>query len=208
MKNRYDYTKSKFAAWLKLKSKTGNVYDPITNTFNLLEEEWQTEIKYSIIFFTHSNKFVEALQRAPLSYPELCIQLFEGSTSNGFDSWGPSSTLPHPNEEVCERNLNGIEDVECTQVEPPTQGVSEESTVRSKKRGEKRKEKAAEDSALLEVRDCITKVAKILIDKHESADMDACMEKLETMGWEEKDAKHQTTLLLFGESVDIRKVWL
>ncbi|XP_022031747.1 L10-interacting MYB domain-containing protein-like [Helianthus annuus] len=93
MKNRYDYAKSKFAAWLKLKSKTGNVYDPITNTFNLSEEEWQTEIK--------------------------------GSTSNGFDSWGPSSTLPHPNEEVCEWNLNGIKDVECTQVEPPTQGVSE-----------------------------------------------------------------------------------
>ncbi|MFS8016486.1 putative Myb/SANT-like domain-containing protein [Helianthus anomalus] len=191
MKNRYDYTKSKFAAWLKLKSKTGNVYDPITNTFNLSEEEWEIEIK------------VQALRRVPLSYPELCVQLFEGSTSTGFDSWGPSSTLPHPNEEVFEQNLNGIEDLfECTQ------GVSDESTVRSKKGG-KRKEKSSEDSALLEVRDCITKVAKILIEKHEiSNDIDACMDKLESMGWEESDARHQTTLLIFGENDDVRKVWL
>ncbi|KAJ0892387.1 putative Myb/SANT-like domain-containing protein [Helianthus annuus] len=39
MKNRYDYLKSKFAAWSKLKNKTGSVYNPQTNTFNLTEEE-------------------------------------------------------------------------------------------------------------------------------------------------------------------------
>ncbi|KAJ0587225.1 putative Myb/SANT-like domain-containing protein [Helianthus annuus] len=126
MKNRYDYLKSKFAAWSKLKNKTGNVYNPVTNTFNLSEEEWQLEIK--------SNKYVEALRSAPLSFPELCVQLFEGSTSNGFDSWGPSSTLPHPSEEVFDHNLNGIEDIECGQMEPPTQGATEEASGRSKKR--------------------------------------------------------------------------
>ncbi|KAJ0820957.1 putative Myb/SANT-like domain, harbinger transposase-derived nuclease domain-containing protein [Helianthus annuus] len=46
MKNRYDYLKSKFAAWSKLKNKTGNVYNPQTNTFNLTEEEWQLESKF------------------------------------------------------------------------------------------------------------------------------------------------------------------
>ncbi|XP_076929422.1 uncharacterized protein LOC143593797 [Bidens hawaiensis] len=71
MKNRHDYIKAKFAAWSKLKNKSGN-----------------------------SNKYIEALKSAPFSYPELCIQLFESSTSNGFDSWGPSSTLLHPSEEV------------------------------------------------------------------------------------------------------------
>jgi len=49
----------------------------------------------------------------------------------------------------------------------------------------------------------------MLIDKHNlSNDMDACMEKLGTLGWEESDARYQTSLLLFGESADIRKVWL
>ncbi|KAL8237755.1 hypothetical protein R6Q59_018836, partial [Mikania micrantha] len=34
MKNHYDYLKAKFSIWTKLKNKTGNVYDPITNMFN------------------------------------------------------------------------------------------------------------------------------------------------------------------------------
>ncbi|KAK1419336.1 hypothetical protein QVD17_28502 [Tagetes erecta] len=49
----------------------------------------------------------------------------------------------------------------------------------------------------------------MLIDKHNlSIVMDACMKKLCTLGWEEYDARHQTVLFLFGESADIRKVWL
>ena len=57
MKNHFDYLKSKFNAWTKLKNKTGNVYDPLTNTFNLTEEEWQIEMKvtfYPLYIFTNS----------------------------------------------------------------------------------------------------------------------------------------------------------
>lgn len=49
MKNHYDYIKGKYAAWSKLKNKTGNIYDPSTNTFNLTDEEWEIEI--SVTFF-------------------------------------------------------------------------------------------------------------------------------------------------------------
>ncbi|KAK1407449.1 hypothetical protein QVD17_39065 [Tagetes erecta] len=200
MKNRYDYLKSKFTAWSKLKNKTGNSYNPITNTFDLPEEEWEIEMK--------SNKFIKALRTSPLSYPELCVQLFEGSTSNGFDSCGSSSTLPHPYEEVSNHILNDLEDIECTQKEPLTQGVSDESFSQSKITKKKRKYQTF-NSKLIEVGDQIIKVAKMWIEKHNlSNDMDACMEKLETMGWGELDAKYQTTLLLFGESADMRKVWL
>ncbi|KAJ0957953.1 putative Myb/SANT-like domain, harbinger transposase-derived nuclease domain-containing protein [Helianthus annuus] len=202
MKNHYDFLKGKFAAWLKLKNKTGNVYDPVTNSFNLSEEEWQIEMK--------SNKYVEALRSAPLAFPELCCQLYEGSTSNGFDSWGPSSTLPHPSEEVNEHNLDGM-NVECTQVDSPGKGVSEESSIRSQKKekGEKRKHKATLESKLIEVGEDISKLAKMMIEKHTlSDDMDACLEKLETLGWDESDAKYETTLLLFGESADLRKLWV
>ncbi|KAL8196709.1 hypothetical protein R6Q57_024575 [Mikania cordata] len=110
MKNHYDYLKAKFTVWTKLKNKTGNLYDPITNMFNLSEEDWQLEIK--------SNKHAKALRNAPLVYPDLCIQLFEGSTSTSIDSWGPSSTLPHPFENVYEHTFNDFEDIECTQMDP------------------------------------------------------------------------------------------
>ncbi|KAJ9553273.1 hypothetical protein OSB04_017318 [Centaurea solstitialis] len=48
MKNHYDYIKGKYAAFQKLKNKTGNVYDSTTNTFNLTEEEWKIEISISL----------------------------------------------------------------------------------------------------------------------------------------------------------------
>lgn len=52
MKNRYDYLKAKYAVWLKLKNKTGNIYNPVTNSFNMTNEEWEAEAKvYIYIFF-------------------------------------------------------------------------------------------------------------------------------------------------------------
>lgn len=45
MKYRYDYLKSKYAVWLKLKNKTGNLYNPVTNTFQMTDEEWKAEAK-------------------------------------------------------------------------------------------------------------------------------------------------------------------
>ncbi|XP_023748664.2 L10-interacting MYB domain-containing protein-like [Lactuca sativa] len=90
MKNRYDYLKAKYAVWLKLKNKTGNIYNPVTNSFNMTNEEWEAEAKLS--------KYVDKLRNAPLLCPELCTQLFDGATSTGVHSLGPSSTLAHPNE--------------------------------------------------------------------------------------------------------------
>lgn len=88
MKNHYDYLKGKYGAWAKLRNKTGNVYDASTNMFNLSEEEWQIEMK--------QNKLVEKLRTAPLSFPELCIQLFDGVASTGVGTWGPTATFPNP----------------------------------------------------------------------------------------------------------------
>ena len=45
MRNHFDYLKGKYGAWLKLKNKTGNVYDPSTNSFNLTPEQWEVEMK-------------------------------------------------------------------------------------------------------------------------------------------------------------------
>ena len=45
MKNQYDYLRGKYVVFSRLMNKTGNVYNPTTNTFNLTEEEWQAEAK-------------------------------------------------------------------------------------------------------------------------------------------------------------------
>ncbi|KAK9066660.1 hypothetical protein SSX86_013983 [Deinandra increscens subsp. villosa] len=220
MKNKYDHLKRRFTAWSKLKNKTGNVYDPVKNMFNLSEEEWQLEIK--------SNKNVESLRTTPLEYPELCIQLFEGSTSTGVDSWGPSSTLPRDSEEVFDDNeYEDIDDNEMPLVvsqrnktTPPSQGGSEEFSERSAKRKsssqgvsdespirpKKGKAKETFKSKVLEVGNSINKVANMMLEKHN--DMNQCLQKLKTLGWGPTDARFKTSLLLFGESADMRKVFL
>ncbi|KAJ0821721.1 putative Myb/SANT-like domain-containing protein [Helianthus annuus] len=41
MKNAYDNLKAKYVGWAYLKNKTGNIYNPQTNTFTLTNEEWE-----------------------------------------------------------------------------------------------------------------------------------------------------------------------
>lgn len=45
MKNRYDYLKAKFGVWLNLKNKTRNVYNSITNMFNMEKDKQKLETK-------------------------------------------------------------------------------------------------------------------------------------------------------------------
>ena len=48
----------------------------------------------------------------------------------------------------------------------------------------------------------------MFVKKHIKDDMDACTDKLEKIGWEIQDPKYDTAILLFGENLELRKVWL
>ena len=58
LKNSYDNLKAKYTGWIYLKNKTGNLYNPQTNTFNLTVEEWdefkKVYICIYIYIFNHS----------------------------------------------------------------------------------------------------------------------------------------------------------
>ncbi|KAK9054597.1 hypothetical protein SSX86_025676 [Deinandra increscens subsp. villosa] len=219
MKNRYDYIRKKFCAWVRLRNKTGNIYNPITNTFTMSEEEWAAEIKL--------DPYVEKVKNAPLIFPELCVQLFEGVTSTGAHAWGPSSTLPNPADEF---STDDMDAVNFTQMKTEAPHESDESSSRSKHNerqgNSKRARKNTLDDDFREVGKEIVNVAKMLVEnerlsrereierlerekeKEKENDVGACMEKLEKMGWGEGDPRYDTALLLFGESADLRKVWL
>ncbi|KAK1396924.1 hypothetical protein POM88_006787 [Heracleum sosnowskyi] len=88
MRNRYDYLRSRYVAWCRLKSKTGNHYDPTTNTFNFTKAEWDQLRK--------GNKIVDTLRSTPLSFPErLPQESVDGDLAlrraTGVGGWGPSS---------------------------------------------------------------------------------------------------------------------
>ena len=52
LKNQYDYLKGKYSGWVYLRNKTGNIYDPVMNTFKLSNQEWEEFIKVSCHFIT------------------------------------------------------------------------------------------------------------------------------------------------------------
>ncbi|XP_023765942.1 uncharacterized protein LOC111914433 [Lactuca sativa] len=208
MKNRYNYLKAKYAVWLKLKNKTGNLYNLVTNSFNMTNEEWEAEAKL--------NKYVDKLRNAPLPCPNLCTQLFDGVTSTGVHSWGPSSTLPNPNETFSTHNFEDTE-MEETTPHPDTpsstvpQPNSEESSGRTKsKRGKRNGPKETTlDDELKEAGKEIIKAAQAFTKTNNlDKEMDACMAKLTSLEWGEYDQKYTTALMLFSESVDNRKIWL
>ncbi|XP_052624812.1 uncharacterized protein LOC111888675 [Lactuca sativa] len=200
MKNRYDYLKAKYAVWLKLKNKTGNIYNPVTNSFNMTNEEWEAEAKL--------NKYVDKLRNAPLPCPELCTQLFDGATSTSVHSWGPSSTLPHPNETFSTHDFEDTEmDEPAPHADTPSstvpQPTSEESSGRTKNKGGKRNgpKETTLDDELKEVGKEIIKAAQAFTEANNlDKEMDACMAKLTSLEWGEYDPKSTTALMLFAES--------
>ncbi|XP_052627063.1 uncharacterized protein LOC128133601 isoform X2 [Lactuca sativa] len=208
MKNRYDYLKAKYTVWLKLKNKTGNIYNPVTNSFNMINEEWEAEVKL--------NKYVDKLRNAPLPCPELCTQLFDGATSTGVHNWGPSSTLPHPNETFSTHDFEDIEmDEPAPHADTPSstvpQPTSEESSGRTKNKGGKRNgpKETTLDDELKEVGKEIIKAAQAFTEANNlDKEMDACMAQLTSLEWGEYDLKYTTAFMLFAESAGNRKIWL
>ncbi|GJS79614.1 hypothetical protein Tco_0729495 [Tanacetum coccineum] len=114
-----------------------------------------------------------------LLFPDLCTQLFDGSTSNGFEGWGPASNLSND----CEDSVNvvSLEDdyiqhvqaILASTQEPPNS--TQECSGPQTKRGDY---------------------------------IDACMEKLENVGWGTHNPLYEVAVMLYSESVDYRKVWM
>ena len=58
MKNHYDYLKEKYQAWLPITQKTGNVYDPATNTILMSNSEWDEYIKVNSLSISNIYFFL------------------------------------------------------------------------------------------------------------------------------------------------------
>ncbi|KAJ9545425.1 hypothetical protein OSB04_025132 [Centaurea solstitialis] len=196
MRNHFDYLKGKYGAWLKLKNKIGNVYDPSTNSFNLTPEQWDVEIK--------SNRYVESLRTTSLSFPDLCAQLFEGGVSTGVASFGPSSKDPEPSVEPF--HVHNVEEVEVvtSQLLPSNLASSSRTNARTKRR-------ANQPSSAVD--DDIMVVLKGLAGKHESPEKleipsyNVCLQKLNKFEWEQEDPLYIIAMTLLRDK-DNREPWM
>ncbi|KAJ9543459.1 hypothetical protein OSB04_023166 [Centaurea solstitialis] len=225
MKNQFDYLRGKYVVFSRLMNKTGNVYNPTTNKFNLTEKEWQAEAKLS--------RFADKLRNAPLLYPDLCKQVFDGAaTSTG--SWGSLSNHPNtlrvanvanPSLAVDDENLHTTQVSPVSDRTPPvsdrtppvsdrTPPVSDQAPPISTQVpssltqecyfcSQTRKRKANQPL----VREDELALVNIFDKPLEEDDIDACMSKLDRLGWEDSPL-YNITLFLFSKGVEYRKIWL
>ncbi|XP_071739639.1 L10-interacting MYB domain-containing protein-like [Rutidosis leptorrhynchoides] len=191
MANHLSYLNGKYQAWLKLKNKTGNVYDSSTNTFNLTDEEWEIECK--------ANKYCESLRTTQLVHPELCAQLFNGVIATGIQSYRPHSTAPM-------LEVSNVEPMVVEQFEEGTQAMAGSSHTQLKKR----KRNGKEEVSLIEEQ--IVAILSLVAAKYAKPDhptIDECITKLDELGWESNGLLYNVTLAIFSEeNPTIRTIWM
>nr|XP_043610822.1 L10-interacting MYB domain-containing protein-like isoform X1 [Erigeron canadensis] len=196
MKNHYDYLKSKYKAFLKLKNKRANVYDPLTNTFNLTEEEWNLEMK--------GNKYVESLKSTPLVFPELCAQLFDPVVATEVESGGSASersrSCPEPLLNQDTGDINGTHE---TSTSKPTCSSSPVEAQRPTK-----KTKVSKNSHISTIEEDMSKALKLIIDSNNGPTFKDCRDKLQELGWGAKNPLHKMALVIFCESATYREAWM
>ncbi|KAL6522024.1 hypothetical protein OROMI_031901 [Orobanche minor] len=113
MRNRYDYLRSRYVAWCRLKSKIGNHYDP-------------------------GNKIIDTLRTTPLSFPKLCTHLYDGTAATGVSGWGPSSTKSRTIDLNDDIEIPGTEEIQSSSSKPNTSSpIIEENPMKKAKTSSK-----------------------------------------------------------------------
>nr|XP_009779131.1 PREDICTED: uncharacterized protein LOC104228372 [Nicotiana sylvestris] len=201
MKNHYDYLKEKYQAWLSITKKTGNIYDPVTNTILMYNSEWDEYIK--------AHPKAKALKISPLPFPDLCTKLFEGSTTTGIHGWSPSCTYPRPvvssvSTTIDIDTLDSVEDLVGNKNDGAPTNYPSQSSVPSERKPLGKKKKSS--SSQLEIDEKMSNALDILIKNNNGPDIGECMEKLDALGWEEP--LYSATISILCEGDSYRKAWM
>ncbi|KAK1390730.1 hypothetical protein POM88_018908 [Heracleum sosnowskyi] len=214
-KNRYDYTRYKYQAWCRLKNKTGNLYDASTNTFNLSEEEWKQEIQ--------ANPKAGPLKTSPLLFPDLCIQLYDGVTATGVNSWGPTAKKKRNDQcqesEVLEvvdspLNVEGQGSYEPTETNPnleeETPQVQEnKNTPKEDSQRPKKKSKQPVNKPINnQFEEKMSKALDIIVQKSNGPTNKECKDKFKGLGWSTDNPLYKLALGIFFESESHKEAWM
>ncbi|GKC39991.1 hypothetical protein Tco_1052375 [Tanacetum coccineum] len=182
MKNHHDYLKGKYGAWLLLRNKTGNVYDPSTNTFNLTDEEWEIEMKsMSTGIRSWGPSSHEPMPRDDPLVIEDDQEILMRWKHQTPDSVATQS-LSHPQAEKSKKKRKQV----MTVVEEKIMGVLK---IMAEKHN--------------------TPEPPTKTEKVETPTFDDCLKKLDEIGWDEDNQLYDVALAIFCEQNDhYRQAWM
>ncbi|CAI9263101.1 unnamed protein product [Lactuca saligna] len=86
LKNALDNLKAKYVGWIYLRNKSWNLYNAQTNSFALVNTEWEE--------FKKGHRKEGSLRTHPLPYPNLYASLFDGCSASSSIKWTSTQTTP------------------------------------------------------------------------------------------------------------------
>ncbi|KAK1403515.1 hypothetical protein POM88_003120 [Heracleum sosnowskyi] len=207
MRNRYDYVKSRYSAWCLLKSKTGNHYDPTTNKFNFTDAEWTQH--------SQANTCVSTLKNAPLLFPDLCKNLYDGAAATGVSGWGPSSKKS--------RTIDLSDDLETLETddfsnqsqtnfspnsEVPGSQANASNLFDEGERPTKKTKTSSKSSKSSQLENKMINALDLMVQHNSGPSLQECKEKLNKLGWGTTNPLHHMALGIFCESASYRRQWM
>ncbi|KAE8687129.1 hypothetical protein F3Y22_tig00111022pilonHSYRG00082 [Hibiscus syriacus] len=228
MKNAYDNLKAKYIGWVYLKNKTGNLYNPQTNTFTLTNEEWEE--------FRKGHPKAALLKTAHLPFPELCAVLFDGNSATGNYKWTSTQTTSRVGSSSCHHvqpllltNSSFIDsdDDDGTSHEPPSEPAPntsvdpplsasvdpppESSPTFDMPKKRAKTSKSSSDKTVVTFDDIAVDMQKALqhIVKNKDGPTSAeCYEKLKLCNLDLMDPLFLADFHIFGLSMPMRDAWM
>ncbi|XP_042405174.1 uncharacterized protein LOC121995516 [Zingiber officinale] len=190
LKNQLDYLKRKYNIWERIVNKTGNGYDPISNTVSWTSEEWDD--------YTKIYPDAKQIRYVGLQFADEMKSLFDGITTTGKDAWGPSMEEMPPT--IPNSNITIDVDVEVEVDVDLEREISHSPSIEHSK-SKRRKSNKSEyiDEQILET-------LKNLNDSDE-ASVEECSKVLDDM-LDESDPLYFVAGTIFCESKTYREFWM
>ncbi|XP_012833691.1 PREDICTED: uncharacterized protein LOC105954568 [Erythranthe guttata] len=178
MKNRYDYLKQKYQAWLPLTTKTCNVYNHATNTINMTKDE-------ALFDGTTAT----------------------GVHSWGPSSQDPNPSTSSFSSTVQNAEQNNIEDILCGDEDQyfvhTTETQSNDSNRQSQGEKSKKKKKkiqhSSSDNNLVEE---MSAALKFMIKNNSGPSVTDCIAKLDELGWDKEDILYVSAVVKYANIRD------
>lgn len=172
-----------------------------------------------------TNPKAKTLKTAPLLFPNLCIQLFDGVSAGVTGSEPPStrnrvystnesevhevdySLVPmqgqgsYEESNVCNPNLNHDEGTPQVQANKDTPNVESQ-------RPRKKSKQPVNQSNNSQFEENFSKALEIIIQKQNGPTNMECRDRLRSLGWSSKNPLYQLALGIFCESANHREAWM
>jgi hypothetical protein len=175
------------------------------------------------------NPKAKCLKSSPLLFPDLCISLFQNVVATGDGGWGPSCNHSRPGtSQVAPPPLLELPSVGAFQDYPDTPGNQSNTGTNYTPASNPpnatdppnatnlpkadfsggKANKRRKTGGTVDVESKMVQLLDVMLKKHNGFSVDACVEKLNKLGWDSSNPLYVTATSIFCEGQSYRDMWM